>query len=146
MWVSLYGMIWIVFIKFLLVMFSRGSLVLIYLHTILGFAVVGVAFYNFSGIRNTRIAGRVKRIARVCFYFSVVIAVLGVPLLLDVGQGLIIPLLNISVYRLILLVHLVIALAIITQAAAVAIAHDMWENREFEEETEPRSVPPMPKP
>jgi len=31
-------------------------------------------------------------------------------------------------------------------AAEVAIAHDMWEDREFLEETEPGHVPPVPKP
>jgi hypothetical protein len=127
-------------------MVYRGSSVLVYLHTILGVAVVGIAFYNFSGIRNTSIAGRVKRTAQVCFYLSIVIAVLGFPLLFDFGRELVIPLINISIYRLIVIVHLIIALAMITQAAAVAIAHDMWENREFSEETQPGSVPPMPKP
>ncbi len=142
LWVSLYSMIWIVFIEFLLVMIFRGSSVLIYLHTLLGVAIVGLAFYNFSGIRSTRIAGRVKRTAQACRNLSIVGAVLGVPLLLDVGRGLVIPLINVSIYRLILFVHLIIAFAIITQAAAIAIAHDMWENREFVEETEPGSVPP----
>jgi hypothetical protein len=32
----------------------------------------------------------------------------------------------------------------ITQAAAVAIAYDMWEDREFLTETEPGVVPPHP--
>jgi len=146
LWVSLYSMTWILFIEFLLVMVYRGSSVLVYLHTILGVAVVVIAFYNFSGIRNTSIAGRVKRTAQVCFYLSIAIAVLGFPLLLDVGREFVVPLIDLSIYRLILVVHLIIALAMITQAAAVAIAHDMWENHEFSEETQPGSVPPMPKP
>ncbi|HJX24081.1 MAG TPA: hypothetical protein VJ574_06755 [Candidatus Bathyarchaeia archaeon] len=146
LWQSLYVMTWIVFIEFLLVLVYRGSSVLIYSHSILGVAIVGLAFYNFSGLRNTRIAGRVKRTAQACFYLSIVLAVLGVPLLLGVGSESVIPLINMSIYRLMLVIHLVIALAVITQAAAVAIAHDMWEDREFAEETEPGSVPPMPKP
>jgi hypothetical protein len=146
LWVSLYSMTWILFIEFLLVMIYRGSSVLVYLHTILGVAVVIIAFYNFSGIRNTSIAGRVKRTAQACFYLSIAIAVLGFPLLLDVGREFVVPLIDLSIYRLILVVHLIIALAMITQAAAVAIAHDMWENHEFSEETQPGSVPPMPRP
>jgi hypothetical protein len=131
-----------VFIEFLLVMLFRGSSVLIYLHTILGIAIVGLAFYNFSGIRRTRIAGRVKRVAQACFNLSIVLAVLGVLLLLNIGMDMTIPLIDISVYRVIRFVHLIIAFAIITQAAAIAIAHDMWESREFIEETEPGYVPP----
>jgi hypothetical protein len=146
LWASLYAMTWITLIEFLLVMTFRGSLFLIYLHTVLGIAIVGLAFYNFSRIRKTRIASRVKRIAQTSFNISIAVAVLGVPLFFDVGRELVIPLINVSIYRLILFFHVFSAFAIITQAAAIAIAHDMWENREFTEETEPGSVPSKPKP
>ena len=142
LWASLYAMIWITLIEFLLVMIIRGSSVLIFLHVVLGIAIIGLAFYNFSGIRNTRIASRVKRIAQTCFNFSIAVTVLGVLLFFDVGRELVIPLINVSIYRLILFFHIFIAFAIITQASAIAIAHDMWENREFTEETETGSVPP----
>ncbi len=108
-------MIWIVLIEFLLAMTPGGSSVLIYLHVVLGIAIVGLAFYNFSGIRKTRVAGRVKRISQASF-------------------------------NLILFLHVVSSFAIITQAAAVAIAYDMWEDKEFIKETEPGIVPPMPMP
>jgi hypothetical protein len=88
----------------------------------------------------------VKRIAQTSFNISIAVAVLGVPLFFDVGRELVIPLINVSIYRLILFFHVFSAFAIITQAAAIAIAHDMWENREFTEETEPGSVPSKPKP
>jgi hypothetical protein len=39
-----------------------------------------------------------------------------------------------------------IGFAIITQAAAVAIAYDMWEDREFAKETAHGEVPAMPAP
>ena len=146
LWASLYAMIWIVLIEFLLAMTPGGSPVLIYLHIVLGVAIVGLAFYNFSGIRNTRIAGRVKRIAQASFNISVMVAILGVPLFFDVGRAWVIPLINVSIYGLILFFHVISAFAIITQAAAIAIAHDMWEDREFAEETEPGVVPPMPMP
>jgi hypothetical protein len=57
LWASLYAMTWITLIEFLLVMTFRGSLFLIYLHTVLGIAIVGLAFYNFSG--SERLASRV---------------------------------------------------------------------------------------
>lgn len=146
LWASLYAIIWIVLIEFLFAMTPEGSPVLIYLHIILGIAIIGLAFYNFSGVRNTRIAGRVKRIAQASFNISVMVAILGFLLFFGVGRALVIPLINISIYRLILFFHVISAFAIITQAAAIAIAYDMWEEREFAEETEPGIVPPMPVP
>ncbi len=142
LWESLYAMIWIVFIEFLLAMTPLVSTVLIYLHVALGVAIVGLAFYNFSGIRSTRVPGRVKRISQASFNLSVAVAILGVLLVLDIGRAIL--LINVSVYGLILFFHVVIAFAIITQAAAIAIAYDMWEDHEFVKETEPGVVPPMP--
>jgi hypothetical protein len=46
----------------------------------------------------------------------------------------------------ILFLHVMIGFAIITQAAAVAIAYDMWEDKEFTKETAPGEVPDMPMP
>ncbi len=146
LWMTLYAMVWIVLIEFLLVMTPGNSSVLIYLHIILGAAIVGLAFYNFSGIRNTRVPGRVKRISQASFNISIIVAILGVLLFFDVGSLWAVPLTNISVYGLILFFHVFSSFAIITQAAAVAIAHDMWEDKEFIEETEPGVVPPMPVP
>ncbi len=144
LWAALYAMIWIVFIEFLLAMTPGGSSLLIYLHIVLGIAIVGLAFYNFSGIRKTRVPGRVKRIAQASFNLSVEVFILGLLIFIDAGRLLTIPLINVSVYGLILFFHTIIAFAIITQAAAVAIAYDMWEDKEFAEETEPGVVPPMP--
>ncbi len=146
LWAALYAMIWIVFIEFLLVMIYRGSNVLIYLHVLLGFVIMGLAFYNFSEVRKTRVPGRIKRIAQVSSNLSVVLLILGLPLISRVGKGLLIPLLNVSVYGLTLFFHMFIAFAIITQAASIAIAYDMWEDKEFLQETEPGVVPPMPMP
>ena len=64
----------------------------------------------------------------------------------NVGAELVIPLVGISFYGLVEFVHVVNAFAIVTQAAAVAIAFDMWEDREFEKETEPGTVPAKPFP
>ncbi len=146
LWASLYAMVWIVLIEFLLAMTPGGSTVLIYMHIILGAAIVGLAFYNFSGIRKTRVPGRVKRIAQAGFNISVMVLILGALLFFNVGGAWVIPLANVSIYGLILFLHVVNSFAIITQAAAVAIAYDMWEDNEFVKETEPGIVPPMPMP
>ncbi len=146
LWAALYAMIWIVLIEFLLAMKPGGSQVLIYLHLILGFAIIVFAFNNFSGLRNTRVAGRVKRIAQASVNLSIAVAILGSLLFFNLGVRQFIPLINISMNELILFFHVFTSFAIITQASAVAIAYDMWEEREFEKESEPGIIPAQPKP
>jgi hypothetical protein len=62
LWMALYTMVWIALIEFLLVMTLGASSVLIDLHIVIGVVIIGLAFYNFSGIRRTRVMGRVKRV------------------------------------------------------------------------------------
>ncbi len=137
LWMTLYAMIWIVLIEFLLAMTPGRSTIMIYLHILLGIAIIGLAFYNFSGVRDTRVPGRVKRIARTSLSISMMVAVFGGLLFVNVGRTWIIPQVNISIYGIILFLHVFNSFAIITQAAAVAIAFDMWEDKEFTKETEP---------
>ena len=144
LWITLYAMVWIALIEFLLVMTPGASSVLIYLHIVIGAAIIGIAFYNFSGIRRTRVMGRVKRIAQASYNISMTAGISGVLIFFDIGKTPVIPVINTSIYGLILFFHVICAFAIITQAAAIAIAHDMWEEKEFEKETEPGVVPPNP--
>ena len=147
LWMALYAMIWIAFLEFLLAMTPAADpTLLLYGHGTLGIAIVGIAFYNFNGLRQTRAPGRVKRVAKSTLQLSVLMGVLGALLFADVGADWIIPGINLSVYALILFFHVVNAFAVITQSAAVAIAHDMWEDREFEKETEPGAIPELPRP
>ncbi len=144
LWMTLYAMIWIALIEFLLVMIPVGSLVMLYLHIVLGIAIIGLAFYNFSGVRKSRVMGRVKRIAQASLNLSVWTGIFGAVLFFDIGRTLTIPVINTSIYGLILFFHIICAFAIITQAAAIAIAYDMWEDKEFVTETEPGIVSPNP--
>ncbi len=147
LWQVLYAMIWIVFLEFLLAMTPVGDrTALRYAHIALGVAIVGLAYYNFEGLRRTRAPGRVKRIAKATYQISIMMLITGVLLALRVGADLVIPVISISLLGLILFVHVVNAFAVITQAAAVAIAHDMWEDKEFVRETEAGEVPEMPVP
>lgn len=141
LWMTLYAMIWVVFIDFLLAMTPGASIVLIYLHIALGIAIMYLAWYNFNGVRGTKVPGRVKRIARVTLNLSVTAGVLG--LLLYFGSGAAWQIFGITLMGLILFFHVVIGFGIITQAAAVAIAYDMWEDKEFEKETASGEVPEM---
>lgn len=146
LWIALYAMIWIVFLEFLLVMTPNVPEWIVYVHVAVGMIILSLAYYDFSGVRNTAVPGRVKRIAKSTVQLSVVMAILGFLLVFRIGVDWVIPLIGISVYGLVLFVHVVNAFAIITQAAAVAIAYDMWEDREFSKETAPGEVPAMPSP
>ena len=84
LWIVLYTMIWVALIEFLLVMTPGDSLVLMYLHSVLGVVIIGIAFYNFSGIRKTRVMGRVKRIAKASFNISVAAGISGVLIFFDI--------------------------------------------------------------
>jgi hypothetical protein len=87
LWQALFAMIWITFMEFLLVMathvpsFAGIATILTYLHAVLGFGIILLAMNNYHGVRNTTIAGRVKRTAQSTFQLSIVMAVLGVILL-----------------------------------------------------------------
>lgn len=143
LWIALYGAIWVVFVEFLLAMIPFGQPYLTYLHAGLGFVIVGIAYYNFTALRTTTVPGRVKRIASATWYLSILAAVLGPLLLLNVGSGWSV-LDGITVWNGILFLHVVAAFAIITQMAATAIAYDMWEEKEFLESTRPGEIPPNP--
>lgn len=152
LWQALFAMIWIVFVEFLIVMSTHvTSFVsiadpLIYVHAALGFAIILLAYNNYTGVRDTTIAGRVKRTAQSTFQLSILMAVLGVILLFKGQLGWQIPVINLSLFYVLVFIHVVNAFAIITQAAAVAIAYDMWEDKEFNQETKAGEVPPMPTP
>ena len=147
LWMSLYATIWIVFLEFLLAMTPASGAVraaLLYVHIALGMGLVALAFRNFDALRGTRAPGRIKRVSKATFNMAIFMVATGLLLAARVGAGLVIPVLGISILGLIVFVHVVNAFAIITQAAAVAITHDMWEDREFGKESEAGEVPPHP--
>jgi hypothetical protein len=144
LWAVLYATIWLVLLEFLLAMIPVLPTILPDLHVVVGLAVLAVAYWNFAELRETRAPGRIKRTAKAMVSLSVLMVVLGGLLFFNVGTGWVIPIVSVSIYHAILFVHIVNAFAIITQAAAVAIAFDMWEEHDFEKETAPGEVPPPP--
>ena len=145
LWSSLYLLIWVSFLAFPLATIPNPGPVVPYLHALVGLAIILLAYSNSEKLRATTVPGRVKRIARASFQLSVLMAVLGILLWFNAGAS--IPLLwGRSVYDLLIFFHLVNAVAITTQAAAVAIAYDMWEDKEFLKETLPGEIPPPPAP
>ena len=144
-WSALYGMIWLVFLEIWLAFTPIATPVPYYLHAVVGFAIVLAAYANFQRLRATEAPGRIKRIARATFGLSVLMAPLG--LILFSGLGADGPaLFGITIAGGVRFLHFVNAIAILAQAAAVAIAYDMWEDREFLKVTRPGEVPPAPTP
>ncbi|MCI4369511.1 MAG: hypothetical protein L3K09_08125 [Thermoplasmata archaeon] len=145
LWAALYAMIWIVFLEFWLALTPIAPPVPLYLHALLGFLIVVVAYRNFALLRMTTVPGRVKRIAKATFQLSILMAILGPLVYFDVGGNLTVAF-GITVNGGLRFLHFVNAVAILTQASATAIAYDMWEEREFLSETRPGEVPPAVRP
>ena len=142
LWASLYAAIWVVLLEILLGLWPHPPLIIPYLHLVLGLIIVWIAYSNRTGLVATRVPGRVKRIAGVTLAFAILMVFLGLLLWFNVGGSWTV--LGISVFQGILVLHVVFAMAIITQMAAAAIAYDMWEDHEFDKETAPGEVPPAP--
>src|SRR3990172_8709308 len=102
-------MIWIVLIEFLLGMTTHvvDAPVLIYVHAALGVGLVALAFNNFDGVRRSTIAGRVKRAAKPTSHRAILTAVLGLGLLFPDPLSWTVPGITLSLFYLILLVHVV---------------------------------------
>ncbi len=91
-----------------------------------GAAILALAHYNYRSLRRSDSPERVKRIARIQAVFATVQPLLGIPLYLSYRIGFPIPL-----YDVVKVIHLIITLAIITQAASAATGFDMGEEKEF---------------
>jgi len=121
LWARLYLLIWLAFAQFFVTLFSEMFGV-VYLHFLVGLAVLVLAVMNYRGLMGTSAPDRVKRISRVIPGMAAFDGLLGIPLYLF-KEG--------TVHWAITVLHLVVALAIIAQASSAATAYDMWEEKEF---------------
>lgn len=144
-WKRLYAMTWLVVLEFLLAIAPGESTVAGWLHAALGLGILALAYANARSLRETAVPGRTKRTARASVGLAAALAVLGVLLILDVGAGFVIAF-GVTVWATMLVLHVFLALGVLAQAAAVGISYDMWEEREFLEETVPGEVPAPPVP
>ena len=148
LWNALYGMIWLAFVAIVLLAWPSPPWPVPWAVLLAVLAVAALARSDFVRLRETRVPGRVKRTASASFGLAVILAVLPALRALQgpihwAGTGTI---LGATPDALLFLLALMAGLAIITQASAVAIAFDMWEDRDFEKETAPGEVPPAPRP
>jgi heme A synthase len=118
-------MIWLVFLQIIVALFEfPGS---VYLHILVGFVIVAIAHYHQARIKRMAVPDRIRRIVRSTANLASAQFFLGIYtfLALDLQWPLPVP-------QVVVLLHLVVALAIFSQASSTATAYDMWEEREFE--------------
>lgn len=131
-------MVWLVVLEFLTLLIApRGMTVALWLHMALGAGIVALAYVNVRNLAASAAPARIKRIAKATFGMSAAGAVLGLLLYFDIS-----PSLGILRAGPIYVLHLAVALAIITQAASVATSYDMWEEKEYAPEPRPEAAAP----
>ncbi len=129
-WKMLYAVIWLVFVQILVAVPPLVGVVgLVFLHVILGLAILALAHVDAGRLKRMAVPDRIRRIARSTAQLASVQFLLGLYLFLalelEPGWGL-------PGASVVLFLHLVLALAIFSQASSTATAYDMWEEREFE--------------
>ncbi len=128
-------MIWLVFVQILIAVPPLASLpYLVYLHLGIGFAIVAFAHYHQARIKRMAVPGRIRRIVRATANLASAQFFLGIYAFLALQLRWPLPGSDV-----LLLLHLVVALSIFSQASSTATAYDMWEEREFEPVETPAS-------
>jgi hypothetical protein len=128
LWAWLYTLIWTTALQIILGFYAAESLQtpVLVAHAAIGVAVLVVAQYAARAIRKTEAPDRLKRVARVSGIFAGIQFVLGLVLFIGFEFSVTIPGSDVLSFF-----HLLFALAILAQAASVATAYDMWEEKEF---------------
>lgn len=125
-WKSLYALVWLAFLQIVVILIPRFTIRLVDLHVLLGFIILGLAHYNNVLLKKSDAPNRLKRIVKATAVLATVQPLLGIALFLNLRLGIGFPFVEVVNF-----IHIVIALAIITQASSVATAYDMWKEHEF---------------
>ena len=139
LWQRLYMMIWLLMFDFLLVPHLFPSKIILGLHVLLGVGTLALANANARALAAEPVPARLKRISRSTASLAVAQAVIG----LVFGVLKLAPLHLPSFLATIAAVfHLLVALAMITQAASVATAYDMRDEQELVDGPRKDAPPP----
>ncbi|MDX1610950.1 MAG: hypothetical protein R3185_01190 [Candidatus Thermoplasmatota archaeon] len=142
-WKRLYGLTWLVVVEFLLALAPGGGQTRAWIHAGLGVAIAALAWWSYRGLKATAVPGRVKRTSMATVGHVFVAGGLGV--LVFQGVGADVGLFGgYTLYHALLFVHIFLAVAILAQAAATGIGYDMWQEKEFEQPSQPGEIPPPP--
>ena len=127
LWRKLYNTVWLAFFSCVLIPRWMGPYAGFPIHSFLGLLMAVVALSNASRLGALAVPDRLKRVSKVmaglsCFQLIIGIAMGGVahlaphlPYVSSVLHG----------------IHIVCALAILSQASSVATGYDMWEEKEL---------------
>ena len=126
MWQQLYLIVWLAFLQIIIILLPRFGGDLVDLHAVLGLVILGLAHYDNSKLSKSTAPNRLKRIAKSTAILATVQIILGLILYANLRLNVNVPLVDLVTF-----LHLVVALAIITQASSVATAYDMWEEHEL---------------
>jgi hypothetical protein len=121
-------MVWLTFLQIVLGVVDVPGFAMVRVsgHVILGLVILGLAHYNNVKIKKTEAPDRLKRTAKATAILATIQPLFGIALLVNMMLVASIPLVGVVSF-----LHLMAALAIITQASSVATAYDMWEEKEF---------------
>ena len=119
-------MVWLAFLQIVIILLPRFTIYLVDAHVVLGLAILALAHYDNALIKKTEAPNRLKRIVKSTAVLATFQIILGIILYANLRLSVSIPLVSVISFF-----HMVVALAIITQAASVATAYDMWEEHEY---------------
>jgi len=119
-------MVWLAFLQIIIITLPRFTIYLVDAHVALGLAILVLAHYDNALIKKTAAPNRLKRIVKSTAVLATFQIILGIILYANLRLSVSIPLVSVISFF-----HIVVALAIITQAASVATAYDMWEEHEY---------------
>jgi hypothetical protein len=127
LWSRLYYTVWLAFFACVLISRLLGPHVGTPVHVILGLLLLIMTITNARSLAALQVPERLKRISKVTAGFAIVQTLSGLALGGIMHLSLNLPKLPSILHG----VHVVCALAILAQAASVATAYDMWEEKEF---------------
>ncbi|MBN2338897.1 MAG: hypothetical protein JXP48_10190 [Acidobacteria bacterium] len=127
----LYGTVWVAFFACVLISRWLGAYVGASVHALLGIALLVLTLANARTLAALAVPARLKRISRVTAGFAIFQAVGGLALGVIARLAPSLPVVPSLLHG----AHVVCALAILAQASSVATAYDMWEEKEFQEQT-----------
>jgi hypothetical protein len=135
-WSAMYGLVWASFFQIFLIVFLLAAIVpsstgvmydaTIGVHLVIGIVVIFLAVHAFMLVKKTSCPDRIKRITKTTAILGGVQGALGVILFTLIRFNF-----SPTFQHVVLLLHVVTALAIIAQASSSATAFDMWEEKEF---------------
>lgn len=127
LWSRLYNTIWLVFFTSVALPRWLGPKLGAALHILLGLGVLAMTFGNAGKLAALSVPARLQRISKVTFKLAAFQAVCGLALGAVTHLAPNLPVVGSVLHG----AHIVVALAILAQAASVATGHDMWEEKEL---------------